>query len=255
MVVKDVKSLVGEEVLTAEALEAVLSNYNVEKMTSANDPDGKGLLVTSLGKVESDEFLDPANGRVLKFNHVDRTFTEVTDKKQVLDEGVKKYRDAVDESIKQYIEDVYKLDKCVGAVYGDDDGKITVCLSAKNIHLGSFWTGGWRSVYTINVKDQGEAKLSGTVKTEVHYFENGNVQLHTDKQVDVTVTVGEPDKTAADMVKAIQTAETDFQSSLEEMYVNMPRSTFKSMRRFLPVTGQAFKWTMAAHSVSNQVAR
>lgn len=254
-VIKDVKALVGDDILTPAALDKILCNYNVEQMTSATDPDGKGLLVAANGKVSQDEFLDPSTGRVLKFDHKERKFTEVTDRKQVLKDEVKLYRDKIDDALKGYIDSVYKTDKCVGAVFGDDEGNITICLSAKNVHLGSFWTGGWRSVFTLNVANKGEAKFSGTVKTNVHYFESGNVQLHTNKDVSLKITVADAPKTALDIAKAISEAETAFQTSLEEMYVNMPRSTFKSMRRFYPVTGQTFQWNIAAHSVSNQVTR
>lgn len=40
-------------------------------------------------------------------------------------------------------------------------------------------TGSWRSVYTLNTSSGGSADVKGTVKLGVHYFEDGNVQLHT----------------------------------------------------------------------------
>jgi capping protein (actin filament) muscle Z-line, alpha len=60
-------------------------------------------------------------------------------------------------------------------------GEITIIISAKNVALHNFWSGSWRSVFTINVlKPGGKSQLNAKVKINVHYFEDGNVQLNTE---------------------------------------------------------------------------
>jgi len=211
-------------------------------------------LVTTYGQVSADLFLDPNSGRVFRFDHRKRKITEITEQKQVLKDDIAKYRSAIATSLSSYIESNYKEGKCITAVYGADNGTITVCVSAKNVHLGNFWTGGWRSVFSLNVAKPGSTEMKANVKINVHYFEDGNVQLntHVDKTTNITVTSDE-DATGKNIAVAIAQIESEFQSQLEEMYVNMHRTTFKSMRRFLPVSRSPMVWSLAAHSLASEV--
>jgi capping protein alpha len=253
-VLADVNKLVADpEVLSDDSLVNILKSYNNEQMTCANDSEGSPVLVTAYGQVADDEYLDPATGRVLKFDHRKRQFNETTDKKQELDGEVKKFRDAVDTAVKEYVEAHYKQGKCNSAVYGSDDGNLTVCVSGANVHLGNFWTGGWKATYKCGTGSKNE--LKGDIKVNVHYFEDGNVQLHSAIDKTVEVDCGSPEAAAKEIAKAIETIESDFQNNLEQMLVNLHRTTFKSMRRFLPISRQPMNWTTAAHSLADQVSK
>jgi capping protein alpha len=256
-VVNDVTKLVNDSsVLSDNSINRIMHDYNVEHMTSAVGPDGYLLLTTQYGKVDQDHFIDPTTGKVIRFDHRKQKFLEVSDKKQVhLDDKVNKYRAATQKGLDQYIESTYKQGKGCGLVFGSDNGRLTVCISAKNMNLSNYWTGGWRALYTISVSSSGQSELKGSVKLNVHYFEDGNVQLHStfDKQANVNVQ-GE-EATGNEIVKAIAKIESDFQSQLEEMYVNMPGSIFKSMRRFYPITRQPMTWNINAHTLANDISK
>jgi capping protein alpha len=255
-VVKDVKKLVNDDVtLSSAALSKILKDYNIDQMVAAKDPDGNSILVTAHGQIAEDLFLDPATGRVLRFDHLKRKFTEVTDKKQVLDESVNKYRTAIAKEISTYLDEQYKSGKAASAVYGADSGAITICISAANVHLGNYWTGGWRSVYQLNVSSTGSVELNGDIKVNVHYFEDGNVQLHAKLPTKVSITIADEKKTAPEVAKAIRKIETDFQANLEEMYVQMHKSTFKAMRRFWPVTKKPMDWDLRKHNLTAELGQ
>lgn len=49
-------------------------------------------------------------------------------------------------------------------------------------------SGRWRSVYRVTFTDDKKAKLSGSMKVNVHYYEGGNVQLNTSKEHGETVS-------------------------------------------------------------------
>jgi len=251
-VLADVNKLVNDpSVLNDGTLNKILQDYNMEQLTVANDSEGNPVLVSPNGRVADDLFLDPNTGRVLKFDHRKRAFLEETDQKQVLNDDVEEYRKAIQTVMDEYAKNSFKEDKCHIAVYGVDSGDITVCVSAANVHLGNFWTGGWKAVYSLNIK--GSAELKGTVKINVHYFEDGNVQLHSSITKSAKIGKMSAAETAKEVGQAIATIETDFQSNLEEMYVNMHRTTFKSMRRFLPISRQPMNWQTAQHSLAQEV--
>lgn len=254
-VITDVKKLVKDPSVLSEAkLGKILKNYNLETMATAKDPEGdKNLMVCAHGQVADDMYVDPSTGRVIKFNHRKREFTEVTEKKQVLSASVAGYREQLETYVNSYVEGIFKGDKCTPAVFASDAGVINICLSAKNVSLGNFWTGSWRSVYTLNVSKKGSVDMEGTVKVNVHYFEDGNVQLHSDIKKKVKVQVGAEADTAKAVATAISKIEDEYQTELEEMYVSMHTSTFKAMRRFLPVSRQQMNWNTAAHQMASEM--
>jgi capping protein alpha len=182
-----------------------------------------------------------------------QTFTSETDKKQVLRQDVESFRAAISKSLESYVPTCYSKDKVTFAVYGADNGTITIAISSKNINLSNYWSGSWRGVYSYNVLNGGE--LKGTVKLHVHYFEDGNVQLHDTVEHSANISLDIPDATAKRVVDSISKFESDFQNQLEEMYVNMNRTTFKAMRRLYPVNRQKFEWNSAAHSLASEVSK
>lgn len=253
-VAADVKKLVNDDsVMSSENLNTILKNYNNEQMSWAKHDD-KSVMVSSYGQVEDDEYLDPNSGNVLKWNHIKREWVEATDKQQSLDDKIAKYREAIQTACNKYAEGHYREDKCVVQVYGQDDGQITVCVSGQNINLSNFWSGGWKGVYTINVGATGDKDLVGKVRINVHYFEDGNVQLHNAVEQTKSVSVtSSPEDTAKSVAEAIEKIESALQNNLEEMYVTMHRDTFKQMRRFLPKTRQTMNWNSALHSLATDM--
>jgi len=256
-VVTDVTRLVKDtNVLDARALTGILREYNTDQLTPALDPSGSGryIIVSKYGQVGSDLYLDPNSGKVFRFDHLKRVFVEETDKRAKLDERTEQYRAATQAAVDSYILENYKQNKAVAAVYGSDNGQLTVALTARNVNLGNYWTGGWRSVFTVSLSS-GRRDLKGSIRTNVHYFEDGNVQLNSTIEHSASVDISKsPEEAAANIAKALNNFETDFQNNLEEMYVNMHRSTFKSMRRFLPLNKQKFNWNPAAHQLAQEVA-
>lgn len=246
----DVAKLVNDAgLLTDDKIKEMLMKYNVEQLQTAKAPSGEQVCVSEYGAVGDGEYVDPATGKVLAFDHRKMSFTGETDKKQSLDAKIGEFRQAIDDAMNKYISQQYKKGKCVVTTYGADDGAITVCLSAKNVHLAAFWSGGWRATFKLNVTSGSTVECDS--KVHVHYFEDGNVQLNSaiSKSFDISVTT--PEETAAAVVKAVGQHESSYQSSLEEMYVDMHRSTFKKMRRFLPITKAMMNWNVYAHSLKN----
>jgi capping protein alpha len=255
LVVADVKVLTNREseVLDAAKTEEFLGKYNVNRMEWATAPDSQEpVIVASAGQVASNQFVNPGTGNVLEFNHTTRTFS-MGDSKQSLPENIEAYRSAIARSVREYVQANFTDGKCVTTTFGSDAGIITVCLSAKNVNLGNFWTGAWRSTYTLDVSSEGSANLECSVRVDSHYFEDGNVQLVSDKKSSVAIDVKDAKSTAHRVATAVGEFETNFQNALEEMYVNMHLTTFKQMRRIATLSGNFMTWNLAAHNVARTV--
>ena len=80
--------------------------------------------------------------------------------------------------------------------------------------------------------------LSGTIKVDVHYYEDGNVRMSTSKQIDVSSSSGNADS----IVREIAKAENKFQEELNRSFTALAEGSFKGLRRQLPVTRQRVEW-------------
>jgi len=256
-VAADVTKLVGDPaLLTEEALLKMLRDYNQEHLDFAPDPSGTLVMVSAFGRVNDRQYLNPNTNQVLTYNHKTHKFTEVADGRSTLPVNIAAVRTAVAKALDGYTKTNYAAGKVCGMAYANNDGKLTVCISAKNVNLSNYWTGGWRAIYSVSVDKTGAAEVKASVKVNVHYFEDGNVQLHTAVERTATVNVSaDADTTATDICKQIGKIENEFQTQLEDMYVKMHGTTFRQMRRFYSVTRQPMSWNTAAHALANEVTK
>lgn len=84
--------------------------------------------------------------------------------------------------------------------------------------------------------DPSTGSLTGTIRVDVHYYEDGNVRLLTNK--DVSLTVG----SSGEVVKSIAAAEKKYQEDLNKAFGSLSEGAFKSLRRQLPITRQKIEW-------------
>jgi len=132
------------------------------------------------------------------------TFSEDAAESKQISSDVNSCRTSIEKALVEYLSAQYKKDKATVTVYGSEDGTITVCLSARNVHLPAFWSGGWRSILSFNCKQKGASDAKCSTKVSVHYFEDGNVQLHAAIEKNIKITVADDATTGANLVKALQ---------------------------------------------------
>jgi capping protein alpha len=96
-------------------------------------------------------------------------------------------------------------------------------------------------------------RVAGKISLHAHYFENGNLQLQSEKLVDEELpdftTIGLGDA----LLSVMKTAEDAVQAELEDMYINMSQETFKEMRRVMPVTQTKMEWSLHAHRTARDL--
>lgn len=240
------KSIFGEEQITR-----ILQDYNVEHTTAAATPTGHKCSVSSYGMVSPNEFLDPKSGDVLTFDHTRREFTGVSEKKVSVPSEKNAMRALIQTKIDDYIADKYKPKKACATVYVDPlTDNYTVVVAGVNTKISAYWTGGWYSNFVVDLSNRSsKIELKANIKLHVHYFEDGNVQLHSARKKDVILKDGDDDDVASKIVKAIDAIESEYYNGMLHMYVDLHKKTFKSMRRFLPISKQPMEWNIHAHGV------
>jgi len=235
-VVTDVRALLPSESMINESAPRTFREYNTEQMVQVDSPgNSHKVLITKYGEVADGEYLDPKGNQVLSYDHIRQ---EVTGKRPIsgdLDSSIEGVRSAFERAAFDYVQQHYPHGTTT--IYGKD-GKVIICVSSARFNPGNFWNGRWRSVWTYH-----DGELVGHFKISVHYYEDGNVQLNTDTTQKTSITeTGNPDAIAAAAIKAITKVEQTFQQALETSYTTMGDTTFKALRRALPITKQKFDW-------------
>jgi len=234
-VVTDVRNLLPNESLLNESAPRTFREYNTEQMIAVDSPghDHK-VLITKYGEV-SDGYLDPRGGQVIQFDHIKQQVTGSRPISGELDSGLENSRKAFEKHAVDYVSQHYPPGAVT--VYGRD-GQIIIAISSSKYNPTNFWNGRWKSTWTY-----ANGELVGHFKICVHYYEDGNVQLNSDtKQKTSVADAGNPDATAAAVIKTISKMEQTFQQGLESSYSTMGETTFKALRRALPITKQRMEW-------------
>jgi len=93
--------------------------------------------------------------------------------------------------------------------------------------------------------DVEKGEVVGRVLINVHYYENGNVQLSTTHNPTFSFPPNPtlpPASTASKILASIELQEGEYQASLNDAYAEMGEKTFKGLRRALPLTRQKMDW-------------
>lgn len=105
--------------------------------------------------------------------------------------------------------------------------------------------------------------MHASVNVQVHYFEDGNVQLVSSKPAELPLEIsslslstarGESEGQVDDIAKAIGVAikkhEQDYHQNLNDANNELSERAFKAIRRQLPVTKQKLDWEKVSFSLN-----
>lgn len=137
----------------------------------------------------------------------------------------------------------------------ENDSKVAILIVANKYSPNNFWwascslpsssstnqtrNGRWRSLY---IYDPSTSSLTGSLKVDVHYYEDGNVRLLTNKPISASISSG----SATTIVREITVAEKKYQEELNKGFNNLSEGAFKGLRRQLPITRQKIEWDKIA---------
>ncbi|VDD89253.1 unnamed protein product [Enterobius vermicularis] len=242
-VFNDVRMLLNNDSLLKEGCATAFAEYNKEQFVPVKlEGVEKQSLITNFNELAEGRFFDPRSKNSFKYDHLRKEATDMR-LEEALEDDNDSWRKAMQEEADKYINSHY-LDTGIAAVFVNN-GIITLCIESHRFQPKNFWNGRWRSQYVLPVGEgkSGSQDLKGTIKAQVHYYEDGNVQLVSTKEVNVKVQVSaDPAQTAKEIFKVILEEESAYQNAVQENYQQMSATTFKALRRQLPVTGAKFDW-------------
>jgi len=244
-VLTDVRALIPNEQLLNRSAPETFRKYNTDQMTQVDSPHHTHqVLITKYGEVGESAYLDPRGHQVVLFDHIRQEVSGSRPIKGEIDADVEPFRAAFDEEAVTYVEEYYL--NGATTVYGKKragDYQITIAIASSKYSPNNFWNGRWRSTWQVIFSPNSDtATINGMVQLNVHYYEEGNVQLNNTFEKQLQSKVSDPKTTASQAMKAIAKAEQAFHTSLDASYATMGGTTFKALRRMLPITTQKIDW-------------
>ncbi|KAI1307274.1 F-actin-capping protein subunit alpha [Halotydeus destructor] len=243
-VLNDVRLLLNNDTLLKENVSSVLAQYSKEQLTSVTiNGSEHPTLVTEFNDLGGSRFFDPRSKQSFKYDHLREEATDLMSHEP--DETAEPWRSALEQTLTTYAKDHYYHG--VASVFGSsENGDITLtgCIEDHQFQPKNYWNGRWRSVWTVSFNPSSDkAELSGKIDVQVHYYEDGNVQLVSSKEVKEPIVISNESALAKDFVELVNSAEKDYQVAVSENYQTMSKTTFKALRRALPVTNSKIDWS------------
>jgi len=242
-VLNDVRLLLGNDTLLKEHASSVFAQYSKDQLTPVTlDGHEHPALVTGFNDLGGGRYFDPRSKQSFKYDYLRE---EASDLKAHEDENESEsWRSALEELWTSYAKEHYN--NGVASVFGsveNGDITLTACVEGHQFQPKNFWNGRWRSIWSTTFNpSSGTSQLSGVIKVQVHYYEDGNVQLVSSKEVTEPIVISNEVALAKEFVDLVRTAELDYQVAVTENYQTMSKTTFKALRRALPVTNSKIDW-------------
>lgn len=211
-------------------LEKDVVEYNLKEFAAVELGTNTRTVISKYNKQNGNDtkFFDAINGKTFEYNHASGKATVTGD--YTIDNNAKK----LGESISTYQSEHYPSDSAFTVVPLEGDDELAIILVDNKYSPTNYWNGRWKSCYKFN---SSTGSISGDISIDVHYYEDGNVRLKTDKKVQSQVTNSTPS-----VVHVIEKLETELQTELNKSFVGLNSGSFKSLRRQLPVTRSKMDW-------------
>ncbi|KAJ7440910.1 F-actin-capping protein subunit alpha [Mycena galericulata] len=249
-VLNDVRNIISDDDSLHEGVLPALKEYNLSQFMTVDVPGtDHQSIISEAARVSATEegqerFIDPRSKTSFLFDHLS---LEASDSQPAEpDADSEPFRAALEKATLTYLSAHFH--DGVASIFAakESTNKFVLQVVANKYNPSNYWAGRWRSEYII---DLNENDVHGKVLVNVHYYEQGNVQLSTTHTISLSlpaaVVASSPSASASKILALIEDEEGKYQTSLNDTYQEMGEKTFKGLRRALPVTKQKIDWDRA----------
>ncbi|KAF9893192.1 F-actin-capping protein subunit alpha [Aspergillus nanangensis] len=234
-VLADVKALTSDGDDIIPSLAPAFERYNESQLTAVKLPGAsQEVVISEFNKLDGSRYYDVESQTSFEVDHVTQEASGA--QSHVLESENADLVRSLLKSLGTHAREHYP--SCSYGVYPiENDSAIAIVLVANRYSPNNFWNGRFRSIYQFPVS-AASTTVTGKIHVDVHYYEDGNVSLNTNKPVSLSVS----SVSAESIMSRIATAERDYQEELNRAFVQMAEGSFKALRRQLPITRQKVEW-------------
>ncbi|KAF9077600.1 F-actin-capping protein subunit alpha [Rhodocollybia butyracea] len=244
-VLNDVRNIISDDNLLEEGVIPALKKYNLAQFITVEVPEtNHQSIISEAARLEGEEqerWVDPRSKQSFAFDHIT---LEASDPQPFEpNEGSEPFRVALEKASLNYL--LAHFHDGVTSVFASQaiTNQFILQIVANKYNPTNFWSGRWRSEYIV---DLNEHTVKGTMLVNVHYYEQGNVQLSTTHSISFSlppaIVTASPESAGTKILALIESEEAKYQNSLNDTYHEMSEKTFKSLRRALPMTRSKLDW-------------
>ncbi|BES99439.1 f-actin-capping protein subunit [Nesidiocoris tenuis] len=252
-VFNDARILLNNDTLLKEGALGVFGQYCKEQLTPVDIKNSEfPVLITEHNDLGSNRFFDARSKQSFKYDPLRRETSNYDTWEP--EAGTEKWRAALEQEMDIYVSHHYAKGACsVFSKKEESKVHLTACIEAHLFQPNNCWNGCWRSQWFTTI-DSDSAEVKGVLKIQVHYYEDGNVQLVSSKEITHNVSVSDEEQLAKELVKFFEESESDYQNAISDNYLTMSDTTFKALRRQLPVTRSKIDWSkMVSYSIGKEL--
>ncbi|KAI0849709.1 2-oxoisovalerate dehydrogenase beta subunit [Daldinia vernicosa] len=232
-----IKALTFNEPDIVSRLGPAFQRYNEEQFVTAKLPGStQQVIISSHSSLGDGRYYDVESSSSFTFDHATQRASNV--QSYVLEGPQADLVKSTLKSVSAYVKEHFP-NGSYGVYSIEGDSKVAVIIVANKYSPNNYWNGRWRSLYIF---DPSSNSLEGSIKVDVHYYEDGNVRLLTNKPITASVS----SSTGAGIAKEISASERKYQEELNRGFTSLSEGAFKGLRRQLPVTRQKIEWDKVA---------
>jgi len=255
-VAADMEKFLGADAVPAHLLVPTFRQYNLTNAVVVTEPGSEApIILAHEGEIGEGVFVDTKRKVLVRVSHVEQKVTET-----LADAVPPSFFDATVEALRLSVVDALSKDRLnrsamtSGFEVYSKEARITIVKSALSVNLRNMWAGQWRSRWTVSLTSPSSAAVTGSTHIATHYFENGNLQMNSDRSYTTAVTFTDPASFGAAVAAYISAQEDGLQSALEELFERMGL-VLKDIRRVLPYSQKKMEWNPAAHRMTKTLRK
>lgn len=239
-----VKGIVKDESVIEAQRAKVFPKYTKMQLTPVKlDDTNHALVLSNFNSLGENRFFDPRTKQSFSYDHLTGSISDLAPWQP--EQEAESWRSALEEQWIEYSREHYH--EGAGSVFStfkDEIVTLNACLEGHQFQPKKYWNGRWRSIWSIAFKPAKDEQvdLNGSIRLRVHYYEDGNVQLVSSRNCEQKITINKPEQVAKDIMEAVKKFENDYQRAISENYQTMSDTTFKALRRPLPVIRSKIEW-------------
>ncbi|KAI5807433.1 F-actin-capping protein subunit alpha [Peziza echinospora] len=234
-VLESINCLVSDSPEVFPGLTPALEKYNKEQLISVKLPGAaRSVLLSDYNVLPDGRFFDPGSQSSWSYDHTKQKALNV--QSYTLESSNAGLIKSLLQDLDAYVKEHFPASPVSGVFPHEDDSSIALAIVGNKYSPSNLWNGRWRSIYVYNPSS---GTLTGEIKVDVHYYEEGNVRLLTKKTVSESLKAS---ASSSEITKTIAGLEKKYQDELNRAFGSLSEGAFKSLRRQLPITRQKIDW-------------